>query len=295
MAFVAGQIVARRRKLTLAKSARKYLELVKPERTLVNVMTAGAGFLLASRWHFSASLLVEALIGTTLLIASGCVSNNLLDIKIDKKMKRTSRRVLVTGEVSASSALALALVLAGVGFALLALVNWLTFWLGALAFISYVFIYGLAKRKTIWSTLIGTLPGGLSLVAGYTAVVDRLDLTAVLLFLVMLAWQMAHFYAIAVNRRSDYASANLPVWAVKKSAASTRVQVIIWTVIFLVVSLALAVATSSWLIAVVMVVASGYWLRANLSGSKNWAERSFSVSLRVMLVFCLALAASPLV
>lgn len=279
----------------LISSAKHYFELIKPERTLVNVMTAAAGFLLASRWQFGASLLIEALAGTALVIASGCVSNNLLDVKIDRKMQRTKRRALVTGAVSAKSALALAAALAASGFALLALVNWLTFWLGILAFVSYVFIYGLAKRKTIWSTLIGTLPGGLSLVAGYTAVTDRLDFTALLLFLAMLAWQMAHFYAISVNRRADYASASLPVWAVEKGVNSTRFQVIIWTLAFLVVSLALALATSSWLLALAMLAASGYWLKANLNGSKSWAVKSFSVSLTVMLVFCLALAVSPLV
>ncbi len=293
MAAVAEELVTRG-KSSAWSSAKAYVELVKPERTLVNVLTAVAGFLLASRWHFSASLIIFTLLGTTFTIASACVSNNLLDRKVDKQMKRTSARVLVTGEVGPRAALIFALVLAAGGFSLLALVNWLTFALGALAFISYVFIYGLAKRKTIWSTLIGTLPGGLSLVAGYTAVTDQLSFTAVLLFLAMLAWQMAHFYAIAVYRRSDYASANLPVWAVKKGVVSTRRQVIGWILAFAIIGLVLAIVVGSWLLAVVILVVSSWWLRASIASSKNWARKSFSISLSVMLIFCLALALSPL-
>lgn len=294
MPALAEEIIASDRPNVLAL-AKSYFELVKPERTLTNVLTAAAGFLLASAWSFNASLLVETLAGTTLIIASACVANNLLDRKIDQKMARTKGRVLVTGLISARAASNFLLALGAAGFALLALVNWLTFWLGALAFISYVFIYGYSKRKTVYSTLIGTLPGGLSLVAGYTAVTDRLDFTVVLLFLVMLAWQMSHFYAIAVFRVSDYKRANLPIWSVKKGLASTKIQILIWIITFTVVTLILAIHLSSWLLAGVMLIANVYWLKASLSGEKNWARASFGASLSVMLVFCLVLAASPII
>ncbi|HEX5394881.1 MAG TPA: protoheme IX farnesyltransferase, partial [Candidatus Saccharimonadales bacterium] len=161
-------------------------------------MTAVAGFLFASRWHIDWLLFASLLIGVTFVIASACVMNNLLDRRLDKKMSRTRNRALPAGKVSPAAGLVFGLLLGAAGFWALSFTNALTMAIIAVGYIGYVVAYGWSKRHTVYSTLIGTVPGGASLVAGYTAVTGSLDRAAAILFVIMLAWQMVHFYAIAV-------------------------------------------------------------------------------------------------
>src|SRR5665213_2052903 len=215
------------------KRIKLYYLLTKPERTLTNVLTAAAGFFFAARLPFNWLLFIVLIVGTTLVIASGCVLNNYIDKDLDKKMARTKKRALVQGDISPRAALYYAICLGAFGFFLLSYINWLTFGVGVVAFIGYVGLYGLAKRLSVHGTLVGTLPGGASLVAGYTAVTDRLDGAALMLFILMATWQMAHFYAIAVYRLEDYRNAEVPVWSVKKGIPSTKRQILLYALLFL--------------------------------------------------------------
>ncbi|MGH7239364.1 MAG: heme o synthase [Candidatus Saccharimonadales bacterium] len=277
---------------------KSYIELIKPERTLVNVMTAAAGFLFASRWGGPWIKLLYLLLGTGLIIASACVFNNLLDRKLDKKMKRTSKRVLAaaSADTYSLSVIVYLIVLLILGLFLLSYANWLTFGLGVEAYVSYVFLYGWAKRHTIQGTLIGTLPGGSSLVAGYTAYTDRLDVTALLLFLIMLAWQMAHFFSIALYRFEDYKRAGLPVMPVKRGVEVTRRQILVYIGIFSLANLALLLTDKVGAIyALVMIAASIWWLEAGVGrasrtlSSSQWGKGLFLRSLKVITIFAVIL------
>lgn len=273
----------------LLKTLKTYYRLTKPGIIYGNLMTAGAGFLLASRWHVDGRLLLALLVGTALIIASACVLNNYIDRRIDKKMSRTSRRALVTGEVSVLSALVYATCLGVVGFAILAQTNRVTFGIGLAALFSYVVLYGLAKRRTKYGTLVGTLPGAASLVAGYSAVTDRLDLGALVLFLIMLCWQMPHFYAIAIYRLGDYKAAGLPVWPVKQGLRSTKVQILLFVGAFVIAcSLLTIFGYAGYTYLVVMIVLGFTWLRRGLQGfnrtdTTKWARGMFGFSLVVLL------------
>lgn len=278
-----------------------YYSALKPERTYANVLTTGAGFLFASHWQVNWSLLGATIFGTTFVVMSACAANNYTDRDLDARMPRTKHRGLVTGEINRLRVLALAIVLGLGGFALLAVyVNWLTVLVGVVAYIDYVILYAWSKRHTVHSTLIGTVSGAAPIVAGYTAVLNRFGLTALLLALVMVFWQMVHFYAIAIFRRNDYAAGGLPVWAVVKGVHNTQLWIIFYALLFLISVAGLATVGKAGL---VVGLAGGllaiYWLWLGLRGfghlhPEKWARGMFGFSLVVLLAFSAILALSPL-
>ncbi len=275
---------------------RAYYQLTKPGIIYSNVLTAVAGFLLASTHHIDVVRLLYVLLGTSLIIAAACVFNNVIDRGIDAKMARTKERALVSGAISVRRALTFAIVFGVVGFAVLAVhVNWLTTLVGGIAFIDYVIIYGLAKRRSEYGTLAGTLAGAASVVAGFTAATDHFNLEPVLLLLMLTFWQMAHFYAIAIYRLSDYKAAKLPVWPAVRGVADTKRQIIGFVIAFIVASFALTVfGYTGYIYLAVMAAAGLYWLSLALDGlqtkdDKKWARRVFLRSLIVILVLSGAL------
>ena len=282
----------------MEKRSRSYLQLIKPGITLSNTISGIAGFFLAaSVVGFSWTVLIGAVGGIALIIASACVMNNILDRDIDKRMKRTAKRDVASGVISIPKALSFGIALGLIGFGLLFfLTNVLTVVLGIVAYVWYVAIYGLAKRTTVYSTLIGGVAGALPPVAGYTALTGNIDIAAVLLFLILFFWQMPHFYAIAMFRQSDYASANLPVWSVKYGMKSSKLQILLFTIIFAIV---FALPTFYGYTGVTYLVGSlalsAYWLFKGVSLYKKvddikWARQMFGVSLLVMLSMSLLIA-----
>lgn len=278
-----------------------FYEALKPERTYANVMTTAAGFLFASRWHISWSLFLYTLLGTTLIVMSACAANNCTDRKLDAKMPRTKKRGTVTGAVSIRKLAASAVIFGLIGFAILAVhVNLLTCLLGAIAYLDYVVFYGWAKRTTVYSTLVGTISGAVPLVIGYTAVTGRFDLTAAILGLIMIFWQMPHFYAIGIFRRDDYKAGSLPIWPVVKGVRSTQYWILVYTALYLLAVVTLAIwGSAGWIYTVVVVGMSVYWLFLGLKGFKSlkpekWARGMFGFSLINLLVLSVAIALAPL-
>jgi heme o synthase len=280
---------------------KQYIGLTKPERTLANVITGLAGYLFASKWHISWHILLSLVGGLALIIASACVLNNLMDRDLDKHMARTKKRALVTGEVPARDAFMFAVVIGTAGFWILAQTNWLTFWISAIAgYTGYVALYDYAKRKSVWGTLAGTICGSASIVAGYTAATGKLDSAAFLLFAIMAAWQMAHFYSIAIYRLDDYKKAGVPVWPAKFGVSNTKAQIFFFIAAFIGANALLAVfgyVKYSYLITIS--AAGGYWYWHAVSGLTKkvddtaWARRMFGISLNVLLVFAVVLAVGP--
>lgn len=272
---------------------KEYYKLTKPGIIRGNVIAAAAGFLLASRGNVDLWLLLATLAAIALVIASACVFNNYIDRSIDQSMARTKERALVTGKISGAHAIAFAALLGVAGFGILTLyTNGLTVLLGLVAFVFYVIIYGIGKRKTVHGTLIGTIPGALPPVAGYAAVTSTLDGGAALLFLIMVFWQMPHFYAIGMYRKTDYAAAGLPILPVKQGFETTKKQMLLYVIGFIGASLLLAVAGyAQYAYATVMLLIGLGWLRLARGGfgvadDIKWAKQMFGYSLLVLLVFC---------
>jgi len=274
-----------------------YYQLTKPGIVYGNVFTTLAAFLFASHWYFPPFLLFATLVGVALVIASACVFNNYLDRSIDLKMPRTKDRALVTGAISVTSALIYATVLGLIGFALLFIyTNTLTGFVVVFGFIFYVVIYGIGKRASHWGTVLGSVAGAVPLLAGYTAVMGRLDTTALILFLILAFWQMPHFYAIALYRIDEYRSASIPVLPLQKGAKTTKIYILLYIAAFTLAASALSLfgfAGYTYRAGVLILGAIWFWRGAQGFRAQNdslWARKLFLFSLIVLVAFSVLLS-----
>ena len=271
------------------KRVKQYYALTKPGIIYSNILSAFAGYLFGAKGSASLQTLVALLLGVGLVIACGCVLNNILDVAIDKRMERTKKRALVTNVISKKSAYIYAVVLGVIGLWLLATyTNTLTVMCGLLGLLFYVVVYGYAKRTTVHSTLVGTISGALPPVAGYVAATNSLDVKALLLFLLLVTWQMPHFYAIAIRRLADYKAANLPVLPAVKGTKATVMQMKFYIVAYAVVVVLLSTLGDAGVVfGIVMIAIALRWLYIAFTNNSlktiDWAKKVFLFSLIVLL------------
>lgn len=280
---------------------RAYYRLTKPGIIRGNLMTGLAGFLLAANGSIPYIALVTMVSGMALIIASACVFNNYIDRNIDRKMSRTKHRALVEGTISSRDALIFATLLGLLGaWLLMAGTNTLTLIIGLLGEFFYVVVYGIGKRKTVHGTLIGSISGAIPPVAGYTAVTGQIDSAAVIIFFILVFWQMPHFFAIATYRRKDYAAAGLPVMPVIKDVETTRKQMLVYILLFTIVSSLLTfLGYTGYIYLLIMTSVSIWWLyigltKYNESAPDTWARQMFRVSLLALSIWSLCLYVNSL-
>ena len=279
-------------------SRNPYVRLVKPGIVGGNLISTAGGFLLGARGAVDLRLFLATLVGVALVVAGGCVVNNVIDRDIDARMARTAKRPMVTGAVGVPTATLYGGVLAGSGLLLLALIAGpLAATVAAFGLVIYVGPYSLwFKRRSPISVLVGSLAGATPPVIGYCAVAGRLDSAAVILFVMFALWQIPHSDAIAVLRRHDYAAAGVPTYPFRHGVAATRHRILLSIVAFAVASAALPFAGFTGLAYLCTAVASGgYWLHVAASGptatdERGWARRVFVASLGCLLALCLLMA-----
>lgn len=289
-----------------------YYELMKSGLVFGNLVATIAGFLLGAyvvgagmTWMLVGPLLA-AIVGLGLVMASGCVFNNYIDRDIDAKMERTKHRALVTERIAAGNALIFGAVVGIVGFLTLAVfTNALTVAVAGIGFVFYVFIYTIwLKRRSPNGTLMGAIAGATPPVVGYVAAGARLDLAALILFLIMLTWQMPHFFAIAIRREEDYAAADIPVMPVRWGVARTKLSMAIYIVEFTAAASMLFVFGYAGPAYLVIALALGItWFVLAVRGfrvtgvehSRHWARGMFFYSLIVMVVLFATIGIGALV
>lgn len=269
-------------------SLKHFIQITKPGIIFGNVLSVAGGFFLASKGHVDFGLFLAAVIGTSLVVASGCVFNNCIDRDIDVKMERTKNRVLVQGLVSLELALIFASVLgvAGVGL-LYTKANPLAALFAVIGFVIYVGFYSLyLKRKSVHGTLVGSLSGAMPPVIGYVAVSNSFDLAALTLLVMFSLWQMPHSYAIAIFRFNDYLAASIPVLPVKRGIVVAKRHILIYTLAFLLATLMLTVGGYAGLSYLVVAAVMGmYWLYMAWSGYKAVDDRVWARKLFVFSIF----------
>ena len=275
---------------------KKYLFLTKPGILFGNFITTLGGYFLAAQGSVDFLLLLLTLLGTTLVVASGCVINNVIDQDIDQKMQRTQNRALVQKTISVPIALSYACVLGIIGFGILWFeVNAYAFLFAVIGFVVYVIFYSLwTKRTTIHQTIIGSISGASPPVIGYTAVTGQFDLAALLIFSGYALWQMPHSWAIAVYRFDDYKNANIPILPVARSIQRTKIESLIYVVLFTICMNALFVyGYTHWIYLIILNALCIYWFYIGLLGFKAendqlWAKRFFLFSVILITIVSLS-------
>ena len=216
----------------------QYLELCKPKVVVLIVFTAIVGMFLAVPGWPPLSALLAGTLGIGLAASSAAAINHLLDRRIDAKMKRTKNRPLATGQLSESNVLVFALSLGVLAMAILTIwTNALTAVLTFLSLIGYAIVYtAWLKRATPQNIVIGGAAGAAPPVLGWAAVTGTLDPQALLLFLIIFVWTPPHFWALAIYRKEEYALVDIPMLPVTHGAAFTRLQILLYTILLVIVT-----------------------------------------------------------
>ena len=226
-------------RLSARDRAAAYVELTKPRITFLIVLTAAAGFALASPGHVDYRAMLTAMVGIALLSSGIATLNQYMEKDLDALMRRTANRPLPTGKLLSWEALAF-----GVGLTVLAevylvvLVNPLSAVLGLTVIAGYLFAYTPLKTRTSLSTFVGAFPGAVPPLIGWASARGTIGVEAWVLFAILFLWQFPHFLAIAWMYREDYARAGilmLPV--VEPDGRVTGQQIVLYTVMLLPVSL----------------------------------------------------------
>lgn len=273
-----------------------YYLITKPGIVLGNLITVAAGFLLASNGSIDLGLFAATLLGLGLIMASACIFNNYIDRHLDEKMERTKHRALVKGLISPKKALAFATFLGILGHALLYFyTNLLTVLVAAFGFFVYVILYSLWKSRTIYGTAIGSVAGAVPPVVGYCAVKNEFDVGAMILFLMLVLWQMPHFFSIAIFHSEDYTAANIPVLPIKKGILRTQIHMVLYISAFLMTALMLTVYHyTGFIYLAITASASLTWLGLCLRGFRSedpqkWGGSMFRLSLITITAICLVI------
>src|SRR5690606_656953 len=175
-------------------------------------------------------LVLATLVGGALSAGSAGAYNCYIDRDVDRLMKRTQGRPLVTGEVTDREALVFATVIGVASIAWLAVfTNWLAASLSLLAILVYVFVYSLwLKRRTEQNIIWGGIAGCFPVLIGWSAVTGSLDWAPVILFLVVFLWTPPHYWPLSMKYREDYARAEVPMLAVVRDQTMVGLQVILY-------------------------------------------------------------------
>ncbi|MEI8125434.1 MAG: heme o synthase [Parachlamydiaceae bacterium] len=273
-----------------------YYLLTKPGIVLGNLVTVAAGFLLASKGRIDLLLFFETLLGITFIMASACVFNNYIDRNIDKKMERTKKRALVEGLISGSNALLFGTILGIFGcMTLFFFTNPLTVLIAVIGFFVYVVLYSFWKCHTVYGTAIGSIAGAVPPVIGYCAVSNQFDAAACILFMIMVLWQMPHFFSIAMFHLDDYTKAGIPVLPICKGVRRTKIHMSLYILAFIPVALMLTLFGYTGYVYLGVISAISFaWLMLCLVGfnctdDKWWGQQMFRLSLVLIGAMSLAI------
>lgn len=218
---------------------RDLVTLTKPGILLLVLVTTAVGMWLAGPTWPDAGLVLATLVGTGLAAASSAAVNHVWDRDIDIGMSRTARRPVATGRISPALGWLWAGIL-GVS-SLIVLLAWVSVLAAALAALA-MFFYGVVytmwlKRRTHLCTDIGGIAGAIPPMIGWSAVTGGLEAGAWALFLILMAWQPPHFWALAVIKTEEYRAVGVPMLPVVRGSKTTRNWMLAYTVVLLGASL----------------------------------------------------------
>ncbi|WP_420861073.1 heme o synthase [Algirhabdus cladophorae] len=218
-----------------------YFALLKPRVMSLVVFTALVGLVVAP-------VPVHPFIGfcAILFIAIGAGASGALnmwwDADIDQIMKRTAKRPIPAGKVMPNEALALGMALSGFSVVLLFLAtNALAAFLLAFTIFFYAVVYSMwLKRSTPQNIVIGGAAGAFPPMIGWAVATGGVSIESILMFGLIFMWTPPHFWALALFMKSDYSDAKVPMLTVTHGRKSTRVHVLVYTLVLVPVAVGLA-------------------------------------------------------
>ena len=192
------------------RRAADFVLLMKPRIVMMVLLTTFAGFYLGVSGTPDYAVLLQVLTGTALAAGGTLALNQFLERDIDARMVRTRLRPLPAGRLQPTEALLFGLLILVTGLLYLAIsVNALSGVVAAVIVGSYLFLYTPLKRRTVFCTVVGAVPGALPPVIGWAAATGRLGIEAWGLFAIMFMWQLPHTLAIAMLYKDDYKRAGI--------------------------------------------------------------------------------------
>ena len=238
---------------------RDYLGVCKLKVVALIVFTALVGMFLAVPGMVPWQPLVFGTLGIGLAAASAAAINHVVDQHADALMKRTAARPVASGNLTGRNCLVFALLIGALAmWILVQFVNTLTAVLTFASLIGYAVVYTLyLKRATPQNIVIGGAAGAAPPVLGWTAVTGSVDPNALLLFLIIFVWTPPHFWALAIRRRNEYAKADIPMLPVTHGVKFTQLQVLLYTILLVVVTVLPFVTHMSGLLYLVGALALG--------------------------------------
>lgn len=279
--------------------AADFVALTKPGVTRMCLLTTLGGFALAPVAFdagFDWGAATFAMLGTACAVGSANAFNMWIERDADLRMSRTRRRPLPAGRMAPGAAVRFAWILGVLAVVLLAaFTTWLATLIAVLAIASYVLVYTPLKYRTPLALVIGAIPGAAPPLVGWTAATGSIDAPAMVLFAILLVWQLPHFLAIALYRQDDYARAGIKIVPLVRGAAIAKIQAVAWSMVLVPISMLLVplgVAGDTYLIVSVL-IGTGFlaWSFTGLddrAGTK-WARGFFFASLAYLPALVIAL------
>lgn len=266
------------------------IEVTKPKVVLLLVFTAIVGMVLAVPGMVPLQETFFGILGIGLASASAAAINHVVDQRADAQMKRTSRRPIPMGNLTSTHVLMFAGLLGGIAMVLLvAFVNVLTAVLTFLSLIGYACVYTMyLKRATPQNIVIGGVAGAMPPVLGWAAITGEVTAEPLLLFLIVFIWTPPHFWALAIHRRDDYAKVGIPMLPVTHGNQYTRVQILLYTILLILVTIAPYLIQMSGLIYLAAALVLGGWFlfhAIKLQNPQHEKEpiRMFVVSIKYLM------------
>jgi protoheme IX farnesyltransferase len=286
----------------ISATAQAYFRLTKPRVVELLLVTAVPPMVLAEGGWPAFRLVVAVVVGGALAAGGANAINCWIERDRDHLMRRTHDRPLPSGEIDATSALLFGIALNVLAFVLLtAETNLLAACLTLSATLFYVFVYTIwLKPRTVQNIVIGGAAGAVPALVGWAAVTGRVEMPAVVLFLVVFLWTPAHFWALALKYRDDYAAAGIPMLPVVRGVAATTRGIAQYAVLTVAVTLTLGLFTDVGVIyvataAVVGAAFVGAALKLVRDGDPKRAIRFFGWSNIYLMLIFVAVAVDTLV
>lgn len=281
-----------------------YVALTKPRVVELLLVTTAPVMILAARGIPDLWLVLATLVGGYLSAGSAHAFNGYLERDIDRLMKRTSNRPLVTGVLTPREALVFAWVTAigstlFLGFA----TNWLAAALSVAAILVYVVLYTMIlKRRTPQNIVWGGAAGCMPVLIGWAAVTGTIDWAPLILFGVVFLWTPAHYWPLSMRYRDEYEAASVPMLAVVRGRTAVGLQVVLYAWATVVCSLLLIPVAPMGVLYAVVAALSGAWFvveshrlyAAAVRGEEPKPMRVFHASITYLTVVFLAVGIDPL-